>query len=57
LTRIAWQAEDAPSFDYGGFVVGDKPETASLLAKAPVRACVRAHVQDVMMDDDDGGFK
>lgn len=27
--------EDVPSFDFGGFVVGDKPETASLYVKQP----------------------
>jgi len=32
-----WIAEDAPSFDYGGFVVGTKQDTAFLLGKAPVR--------------------
>ncbi|KAH0276955.1 nicotinate-nucleotide pyrophosphorylase, partial [Aureobasidium melanogenum] len=31
----AWLAEDAPSFDYGGFVVGAAPATARLLAKSP----------------------
>lgn len=30
-----WLAEDIPSFDYGGFVVGDKEEVAVLLGKAP----------------------
>lgn len=31
----AWLAEDCPAFDWGGFVVGDAPRTAHLLAKAP----------------------
>ncbi|THX24053.1 nicotinate-nucleotide pyrophosphorylase [Aureobasidium pullulans] len=31
----AWLAEDTPSFDYGGFVVGAAPATARLLAKSP----------------------
>jgi nicotinate-nucleotide pyrophosphorylase (carboxylating) len=31
----AWLAEDTPSFDYGGFVVGDAPRTATLYQKAP----------------------
>lgn len=31
----AWLAEDTPSFDYGGFVVGDKPNTATLWGKSP----------------------
>src|SRR5262245_38102174 len=31
----AWLAEDTPSFDYGGFVVGEKPAAASLLCKSP----------------------
>lgn len=30
----AWLAEDTPSFDYGGFVVGDVPRTATLYAKS-----------------------
>lgn len=31
----AWLAEDTPSFDYAGFVVGDAPRTATLWAKSP----------------------
>lgn len=30
----AWLAEDTPSFDYGGFVVGDGQRTATLYAKS-----------------------
>ena len=30
-----WLAEDTPSFDYGGFVVGSEPRTAKLLIKSP----------------------
>ena len=30
-----WLAEDTPSFDYGGFVVGSAPAEARLLAKSP----------------------
>ncbi|KAJ1994462.1 nicotinate-nucleotide diphosphorylase (carboxylating) [Dimargaris cristalligena] len=30
-----WLKEDTPSFDYGGFVVGEKEETAVLLGKSP----------------------
>lgn len=30
----AWFAEDTPSFDYGGFVVGDSPRTATLFQKS-----------------------
>ncbi|KAL1303309.1 hypothetical protein AAFC00_006714 [Neodothiora populina] len=30
----AWLAEDTPSFDYGGFVVGSAPAEARLLAKS-----------------------
>lgn len=29
----AWLSEDVPSFDYGGYVVGDTPETATLWCK------------------------
>ncbi|KAK0344138.1 nicotinate-nucleotide diphosphorylase (carboxylating) [Friedmanniomyces endolithicus] len=31
----AWLDEDTPSFDYGGFVVGETPASARLLAKSP----------------------
>lgn len=31
----SWLREDMPSFDYGGFVVGTKPEEAVLLCKSP----------------------
>lgn len=31
----SWLAEDTPSFDYGGFVVGSSPCTAQLLCKSP----------------------
>lgn len=34
ITR--WLAEDCPSFDYGGFVVGDAVKEATLFAKSPV---------------------
>ncbi|ELU13649.1 hypothetical protein CAPTEDRAFT_150616 [Capitella teleta] len=30
-----WLKEDTPSFDFGGFVVGEKEETAVLLCKSP----------------------
>lgn len=30
-----WLKEDTPNFDYGGFVVGEKEETAVLLQKSP----------------------
>lgn len=30
-----WLKEDVPNFDYGGFVVGEKEETAVLLMKSP----------------------
>lgn len=29
----AWLQEDTPSFDYGGFVVGEEPREAFLLGK------------------------
>lgn len=34
----AWLEEDTPGFDYGGFVVGEDPAEAHLLAKSPVSA-------------------
>lgn len=33
-----WLEEDTPSFDYGGFVVGEEPAEARLLGKSKVRA-------------------
>lgn len=33
----AWLEEDCPSFDYGGFVVGEEVKEAILLGKSPVR--------------------
>ncbi|KAG0642902.1 Quinolinate phosphoribosyl transferase [Tuber brumale] len=34
-TIASWLTEDAPAFDYGGFVVGEDPKTATLYAKSP----------------------
>lgn len=31
----AWLEEDCPSFDYGGFVVGESMAEAKLLGKSP----------------------
>ena len=31
----SWLHEDSPSFDYGGFVVGSAPSTATLYCKSP----------------------
>ena len=31
-----WLKEDVPSFDYGGFVVGETPEVAILYGKSAV---------------------
>jgi len=31
----AWLEEDCPSFDYGGFVVGEEASEAKLLGKSP----------------------
>ena len=33
----SWFEEDCPSFDYGGFVVGETQETATLFGKSKVR--------------------
>jgi len=33
-TIASWLAEDTPSFDYGGFVVGEDPCEARLLGKS-----------------------
>lgn len=32
----AWLEEDTPSFDYGGFVVGEEESEAKLLGKSAV---------------------
>ena len=34
----AWLTEDTPSFDYGGYVVGEVPRTAYLLGKGSSEA-------------------
>ena len=34
-----WLNEDTPNFDYGGYVVGDREETAVLLCKSPGILC------------------
>ncbi|KAJ2769333.1 nicotinate-nucleotide diphosphorylase (carboxylating), partial [Coemansia nantahalensis] len=34
-TVEAWLAEDIPSFDYGGYVVGDDEKSATLYCKSP----------------------
>lgn len=39
-TVSEWLREDAPSFDYGGFVVGESPAEAKLLGKSPVRVVI-----------------
>lgn len=33
-----WLEEDTPSFDYGGFVVGEEQSEAKLLGKSEVRS-------------------
>ena len=38
-TVSEWLREDAPSFDYGGFVVGESPAEAKLLGKSAVCRC------------------
>jgi hypothetical protein len=35
-----WLEEDTPSFDYGGFVVGEEISEAKLLGKSPVCTCI-----------------
>ena len=36
-----WLEEDTPSFDYGGFVVGEEQSEAKLLGKSEVRAWIK----------------
>ncbi|KAJ0140807.1 Nicotinate-nucleotide pyrophosphorylase [carboxylating], partial [Colletotrichum tanaceti] len=43
----AWLAEDTPSFDYGGFVVGDSPRTAALWGKSGGIVAGRPFVDEV----------
>ena len=38
-----WLEEDTPSFDYGGFVVGEEESEAKLLGKSEVGNCLRNH--------------
>ena len=38
-----WLAEDCPSFDYGGFVVGEAEGEARLLGKSEVGANIISH--------------
>lgn len=42
-----WLAEDTPSFDYGGFVVGSAPRTAHLLCKSPGILAGRPFVDEI----------
>lgn len=44
-----WLEEDAPSFDYGGFVVGEDMAEARLLGKSEVSD---RQARDVVSDDD-----
>jgi hypothetical protein len=39
-----WLEEDAPSFDYGGFIVGSDPAEARLLGKSSVMIIFQAQV-------------
>lgn len=36
-----WLEEDTPSFDYGGFVVGEEQSEAKLLGKSEVRKTIQ----------------
>ena len=42
-----WLSEDVPSFDYGGFVVGNEVKVAHLLGKSQGIMCGRPYVQAV----------
>lgn len=44
-----WLEEDTPSFDYGGFVVGDDISEAKLLGKSEV--CVECRPCTQMLND------
>ena len=45
----AWLAEDTPSFDYGGFVVGEAPKTAILWGKSAGVVAGRPFVDEVFV--------
>ena len=47
-----WLREDTPSFDYGGFVVGEKQEEAVILAKSPGVLAGRPFVEAVFRELD-----
>lgn len=40
----AWLEEDCPSFDHGGFVVGEEVKEARLLGKSPVGLCNSSNI-------------
>ncbi|PHH66592.1 hypothetical protein CDD81_6429 [Ophiocordyceps australis] len=44
-----WLAEDTPSFDYGGYVVGDVERTATLWAKSPGMLAGRPFVTEAFV--------
>jgi nicotinate-nucleotide pyrophosphorylase (carboxylating) len=46
----AWLEEDAPSLDYGGFVVGDNPAEARLLGKSKVHNPKLLESQDRILE-------
>ena len=57
-----WLAEDTPSFDYGGFVVGSSPRTAELLCKSPGVLAGQPFVEEIFRQLDcevqwENGFK
>ncbi|KAK2771800.1 nicotinate-nucleotide diphosphorylase [Colletotrichum kahawae] len=48
----AWLAEDTPSFDYGGFVVGSAPRTATLRGKSGGIVAGRPFVAEIFRQCD-----
>ncbi|KAI8273735.1 Nicotinate-nucleotide pyrophosphorylase [Colletotrichum sp. SAR11_240] len=48
----AWLAEDTPSFDYGGFVVGSAPRTATLWGKSGGIVAGRPFVDEIFRQCD-----
>jgi nicotinate-nucleotide pyrophosphorylase (carboxylating) len=53
-----WLEEDTPSFDYGGFVVGDEQSEAKLLGKSEVsRGCCHFRSMSLMTSSGDSSWR
>jgi hypothetical protein len=52
-----WLEEDTPSFDYGGFVVGDEMAEARLLGKSEVCCCACVNLCMKLSIEEERHFK